>query len=70
MFQVSGVTAPEGTTTPSVSDGVFVMVEPLSVGRHTIHFSGAAVFTLAEDGFDPTFSQDITYPLTVSGERD
>jgi hypothetical protein len=69
VFQASGVTAPEGTTTPSVSDGVFVMVAPLSVGRHTIHFSGAAVFTLAEDGFDFTFSQDITYNVTVEGDR-
>jgi hypothetical protein len=69
VFEASGVTAPEGTTTPSVSDGVFVMVEPLSVGRHTIHFTGLVVFTLAQDGFDFSFSQDITYHLTVKGDR-
>ncbi|MCX6924319.1 MAG: hypothetical protein NT154_14060 [Verrucomicrobia bacterium] len=69
VFQASGVTAPEGTTTPSVSDGVFVMVAPLCAGRHTIHFAGAAVFTQAQDGFDFTFSQDITYHLTVAGDR-
>ena len=70
VFEASGVPAPEGTTTPSVSDGVFVMVEPLSVGRHTIHYYGAAVFTQAQDGFDFIFSQDITYHLTVKGGRD
>ena len=67
VFENSGVPAPAGTTTPSVSDGVFVMVEPLSVGRHTIHFAGIVVFTAAADGFDFTFSQDITYHITVQG---
>jgi hypothetical protein len=70
VFEASGVTAPAGTTTESVSDGVFVMVEPLSVGCHTIHFSGALVFTEAADGFNFTFSQDITYHITVkAGKR-
>ena len=65
VFQASGVTAPAGTTTPSISDGVFVMVAPLSVGHHTIHFTGALVFTAAQDGFDFIFSQDITYNIEV-----
>jgi hypothetical protein len=69
VFAASGLPAPEGTTTPSVSDGVFVMVEPLCAGKHTIHLTGAAVFTQAQDGFDFTFSQDITYHLTVKGNR-
>jgi hypothetical protein len=69
VFQATGVPAPAGTTTPSVSDGVFVMVEPLCTGRHTIHFTGSLVFTLAQDGFDFTFSQDITYDLKVKADR-
>jgi hypothetical protein len=57
---------PAGTTSPSVSDGYFVMVHPLSVGSHTIRFKGSVVFTEAEDGFDFTFLLDITYNLTVA----
>jgi hypothetical protein len=69
VFEASGVTAPEGTTTSSVSDGVFVMVKPLCVGRHTIHFSGTLMFTLDPDTFDFIFSQDITYNVTVKANR-
>ena len=65
VFEASGVTAPAGTTTSSVSDDVFVMLAPLSVGRHTIHFTGSLVFTAAQDGFDFIFSQDITYNIAV-----
>ncbi len=54
-----------GTTSPSVSDGYFLMVQPQSAGRHTIHFKGSVVFTQAQDGFDFTFSLDITYHLTI-----
>jgi len=59
------VNFPPGTTSPSVSDGYFVMVHPLSVGSHTIHFKGSVVFTQAQDGVDFTFSLDITYRLLV-----
>jgi len=55
----------EGTTSPAVSDGYFVMLAPLSPGSHTIHFTGAFVFTAAEDGFDFSFTLDITYRITV-----
>jgi hypothetical protein len=61
------VTFPAGTTSPSVSDGYFLMLAPLSVGSHTIHFKGSAVFTQAQDGFDFRFSMDITYHLIVTG---
>ena len=57
---------PAGTTSPAVSDGYFVMLAPLSKGQHTIHFAGAFVFTQAQDGFDFSFTLDITYHLTVS----
>ena len=60
------VNFPAGTTSPSVSDGYFVMVAPLSVGSHTIHFKGSVVYTAAQDGFDFTFSLDITYHLAVT----
>jgi hypothetical protein len=32
--------APEGTTASSVDDGVYLMLKPLSVGAHSIHFIG------------------------------
>ena len=53
-----------GITSPSVSDGYFVMLPPFSVGEHTIHFSGLL------DGLDVeevgiSFELDITYNLTV-----
>jgi hypothetical protein len=57
----------EGTTSPAVSDGYFVMLAPLSAGQHVIHFTGAFVFTTEEDGFDFSFTLDITYRVTVAG---
>lgn len=56
----------EGTTSPAVSDGYYIMLAPLSRGEHVIHFTGAIVFTAAEDGFDFSFTLDITYRITVS----
>jgi len=55
-----------GGTGTSVGDGYYVFVAPLSPGAHTIHFSGAFHFTLAEDGFDADFPLDMTYHLTVN----
>ena len=53
---------PAGTCSPSVSDGYFLMIAPLSVGRHTVHFTGTA-------GVSPNaFTLDITYDLTVQPE--
>jgi hypothetical protein len=59
------VGAPEGATSLAVSDGVFVMVQPLPAGKHKIHFEGVAMYTAADDGFDLIFSLDITYNITV-----
>ena len=56
---------PTGTTSPAVSDGYFVMLAPLSSGQHTIHIAGAFVFTEEADGFDFSFTLDITYHVTV-----
>lgn len=57
--------AAPGATGDAVSDGFWIMLKPLSVGEHDIRFEGAAVFTTADDGFDLTLTQDITYAVTV-----
>ena len=58
-----GATA--GATSPSVSDGYFVMLAPFPVGEHTIHFGG---FLDGLDAFGITFELDITYNLRVVPE--
>jgi hypothetical protein len=45
----------------AVADGVYLMVSPLTVGPHTIHFVGAYP---SFPGFPP-YVQDVTYQLTV-----
>lgn len=60
--EIFGVDAPAGSTTPSVSDGYFALVKPLSVGTHTLHFGG--VLDATEIG-GPLFIQDIKYTITV-----
>ena len=49
---------PAGTFFPGVDDGVFVMLRPLPIGHHKIHFHG----------FFPnlSFTIDITYFITVT----
>ena len=54
-----GYVAPCGATSLSVADGFYLMLEPLSVGQHTIHFAGTV----------GTFTLDITYNLTVAQRR-
>ncbi len=55
---VTGQNPPPG----DVNDGIYLMVAPLSVGEHVIHFSGDN--DLPE--WDSYFSLDITYHITVS----
>jgi len=43
-----------------LSDGYWVMLEPLPPGVHTVHFGGSLIF---DDGL--SFGQDVTYTLTV-----
>ena len=59
LFQSFGLVAPAGTTSASVADGVHIMIAPLSVGSHTIHFKGEI----------PAFNffVDVTYHLNVVG---
>jgi hypothetical protein len=66
ILESFGLDAPEGSTSPAVGDGVYVMIPPLPVGKHTLHFEGAAVYTTAADGFDLMFILDITYHITVA----
>lgn len=58
---VLGILDPDPNPSPSVSDGFWVLLAPLSVGVHTIEFHGIAPFP--EFGF--TFEQKGTYTLTV-----
>lgn len=54
-----------GGTGTSVGDGYFLMLAPLSKGKHTIHYGGTFHFTLENDGFDADFPHDVTIQLTV-----
>jgi len=59
--------APAGIYSPAVDDGYYVMLKPLAVGQHTLHFTGAHPGCSYEPtGFslDP-FSLDVTYQLTI-----
>jgi hypothetical protein len=59
VLQLFGVDAPAGATSPAVADGFYLLVTPLPVGEHTIHFTGTV----------GTFTLDITYNLTVVPRR-
>jgi len=70
ILQFFNINAPEGSTSESVSDGVFLMLRPLSKGDHTIHFTAVQTFSTANgDSSDFEFRQDITYHLTVVARR-
>ncbi len=62
VLQFFGLTAPEGSTSLSVADGVFVMLAPLSAGKHKLRFGGMADYSSIGG---PIFIQDITYNITV-----
>jgi hypothetical protein len=57
--------AAPGNFTKSVSDGSFIMLAPLPMGHHIIHFSGV-VGVADQPG---SFNLDITYKITVVPER-
>ncbi len=52
---------PAGTYGPSVSDGYFLMLAPLSAGEHSLHI------TAAQPAIN--WSLDVTYDLTVMGGK-
>jgi len=51
---------PAGTYGPCVDDGYFLMLSPLTAGRHTIH-----IVAKAEGPLSGQFSLDVTYHLMV-----
>lgn len=56
VLQFFGFDAPAGATSKAVADGFYLMLAPLSVGEHTIKFTGSV----------PGFTLDITYNLTIA----
>jgi hypothetical protein len=46
---------PAGVYSPSVDDGYYVLLKPLSVGNHTLHIHAEST----------GFTLDVTYDLTV-----
>jgi hypothetical protein len=61
-MHISGQTPPPG----AVADGVFLMVAPLSVGQHTIFFTGEIFVPGAIPAEDFLFRLEITYIITVA----
>jgi hypothetical protein len=57
VLQFFGVDAPAGTVSNSVDDGYYLMLAPLSVGQHSLHFAAE---------FAGGFKLDITYHITVA----
>jgi hypothetical protein len=58
---------PAAIYSPAVDDGYYVMLRPLPVGTHTLHFTGASPgCDYPPTGFhvDP-WSVDVTYQLTI-----
>jgi len=53
--------APPGDYAPAVSDGYWIMLAPLPVGEHVIHFRG-----VVGDPAAPDFETEVTYNLTVT----
>jgi hypothetical protein len=64
LLEFLGVPAPAGTTSPAVSDGVHLLLHPLSPGRHTIRYYGELDLSDFGNPGDK-FIQDITYHLMV-----
>jgi hypothetical protein len=62
LFAFFGLDAPPGTTSPAVDAGVYLLLAPLSVGKHVVSFGGT---------FDlQGFSIDTTYNITVAAEKE
>jgi hypothetical protein len=57
VLQSFGVDAPAGTVSPSVSDGVYLLLNPFDKGTHTLHFHAEA----------PAFNflLDVSYQIKV-----
>lgn len=69
---VVGCKFPAGTMPPSpkaTADGVYLMLEPLSPGKHVIHFGGETKVPNGQPGGPLDFIQNINYTITVSPGR-
>jgi hypothetical protein len=62
IWDAFGCPTSPGLYEPLVPDGFFLMLAPLSVGQHAIHFRGTI-------GDPVNFTLDITYDLTVVPNR-
>jgi hypothetical protein len=62
ILQAFGISNSVGQTTASVSDGYYLLLAPLSIGQHDLHFSGRLELGSPVNFI---FSEDITYHLTV-----
>ena len=54
-----------GSYSPAVDDGYYVMLEPLAVGKHTLHFGGSSDPSAACIFYPDGFSVDVTYSLDI-----
>ena len=54
-----GFDAPPGASSLALTQGYYLMLAPLSVGPHTLHFTGTF-------GEPFNFTLDVTYNLTVA----
>lgn len=62
---ILGVAA--GSVIPTVDDGIYLLLLPLSPGEHTIHFGGHVLVPADVPGVGGyEFSQDATYHITVA----
>jgi hypothetical protein len=59
LWEFFGCATPAGSYSPLVPDGTYLMLAPLSVGQHTLHFTGTV-------GAPVNFTLEITYHLTVA----
>jgi hypothetical protein len=59
LFDYFGINAPAGTTSSSVDAGIYLLLAPLSVGEHEIHFGGTF-------DVEPSVVFDTTYHVTVA----
>lgn len=61
---IFGATGGPGT---SVADGYYLMLKPLSVGQHVLHYTGGFHFEAGVFGPEPfDISADMTYVITVT----
>jgi hypothetical protein len=54
LFAFFGLDALDGTTSPAVDAGVYLLLAPLPPGKHTLHIEGS--FDLLGLKFDNTFN--------------